>query len=116
MAPLLEVNFDNVLAGANAIGAAKSTIAAIQSPDTGAAAGGLAGFQTAGALAGVKEAVADSLGVVAGRYEKMSEMIRGAATIFQLADQALPPQTRQQALTTAVGKSMTALGDMNPAS
>ena len=64
----------------------------------------------------MKEAVADSLGVVAGRYEKMSEMIRGAATIFQLADQALPPQTRQQALTTAVGKSMTALGDMNPAS
>jgi hypothetical protein len=116
VAPLLEVNVDNVLAGANAIGAAKSTVAAIQSPDTGAAAGGLAGFETAGALAGVTEAVAESLRVVGGRYEKMSEMIRGAATLFRLADQALPPQTRQEMLTTAVGKSMTALGDMNPAS
>ncbi|MBX9642175.1 MAG: hypothetical protein K2X97_21390 [Mycobacteriaceae bacterium] len=115
MAPLLEVNVDNVLAGANAIGAAKSTVAAIQSPDTGAAAGGLAGFETAGALTGVKEAVADSLNVVGGRYEKMAEMIRGAATMFLLADQALPPQTRQTMLTTAVGRSMTALGDMNPA-
>lgn len=116
MAPLLEVNVENVLAGANAIGAAKNTVAAIAPPDPGAAAGGLAGFETAGALAGVQEAVADSLGVVGGRYEKMSEMIRGAATIFQLADQALPPSTRQEMLTTAISRSMTALGDMNPAS
>jgi hypothetical protein len=115
VAPLLEVNVDNVLAGANAIDAAKSAVAAIHSPDTAAAAGGLAGFETAGALAGAEEAVADSLGVVGGRYEKMAGMIRGAATLFQLADQVLPPQTRQEMLTTAVGKSMTALGDMNPA-
>ncbi|OBK30569.1 hypothetical protein A5634_15890 [Mycobacterium asiaticum] len=112
----MEVNVANVLAGANGIDASKTVVAAIHSPDTGAAVCGLAGFETAAVLGGVKEAVADSLSVVGGRYEKMGGMIRGAANVFQLTDQALPPQTRQEVLTRVVGKTMTALGDMNSAS
>lgn len=115
MAPLLEVNFQNVLAGANKIDGAKAAVAAIQSPDTGAAAGGLAGFATAGALAGTKEAVSESLSVVAGRYEKMASLIRNAANFLQLTDQVLPAPARQEMLTTAVGRTLTAMGDMNSA-
>ncbi|WP_236982424.1 MULTISPECIES: hypothetical protein [Mycobacterium] len=115
MAPLLEVNVQNVLAGVKTIAAAKTTVAAIHAPDTGSAAGGLAGFETAGALGGVQEAVDDSLRVVAGRYEKLADMIRTSVTLMDVLDQVLPAQARQELLTRTVGKAMTALGDMNPA-
>lgn len=111
----LEVNPQNVNAGAATIDGAKTAVAGIQSPDTSGASGGLGGFETAEALTGVKEAVTDSLGVIGGRYEKMAGLIRGAVTAFQLVDQIFPPAQRQEILTKQVGKSMTAMGDLNSA-
>ncbi|WP_165688051.1 hypothetical protein [Mycobacteroides abscessus] len=59
--------------------------------------------------------MADSLKVVGGRYEEMAGLIRRAVDAFVLVASALDPPTQQAALTAMVGKSMTAMGDMNSA-
>lgn len=115
MAPGLAVNPENVRAGATKIAAAKSVVAGISAPDASAATAGLSGLATATALAGVQQAVTDSLGVIGGRYEKMADIIDGAAIAFVFLDAGLDPAVREQTLTGIVGKSFTSMGDLNSA-
>lgn len=116
MAPKLEVNPANVRAGAGKVSAAKTEIAGIQAPDAAKAASGLMGFGTAGALLGVKEAVADSLSVVGGRYDELGQLIGRAVGDFERADQrGLDSNGRQAKLTDRVSAAMGSVGDMNSA-
>lgn len=112
---MLAVSPENVRAGAAKIADAKSVMAGISAPDASASTAGLSGLATATALAGVQQAVTDSLGVIGGRYEKMADIIDGAALAFVFLDGGLDPATRAQSLTTVVGKSLTSMGDLNSA-
>ncbi|MEU9806196.1 hypothetical protein [Mycobacterium sp. NPDC050853] len=115
MAPVLAVSPENVRAGAAKIAGAKSVVAGISSPDASGATAGLSGLATATALAGVQQAVTDSLGVIGGRYDKMAQLIEGAVFAFMLVSATLEPSTRAQTLTGIVGKSFTSMGDLNSA-
>ncbi|MHA7651176.1 hypothetical protein ACX9NE_20385 [Mycobacterium sp. ML4] len=88
MAPTLKVDLPNVRAGANKIDDAKVDVGQISVPAPGAAAVGLSGFATAGALFAASDAIAKSLKVVAGRYEEMAQVIRHAADAHERADNA----------------------------
>lgn len=115
MAPVLAVSPENVRAGANKIADAKTVVAGISAPDASAATAGLSGLATATALAGVQQAVTDSLHVIGGRYEKMAELIRGAVTAFVFVSATLDPPTRAAVLSGVVNKSLMSMGDLNSA-
>lgn len=115
MAPVLALSPENVRAGAAKIADAKSVVVGISAPDASGATAGLSGLATATALAGVQQAVTDSLGVIGGRYQQMADIIDGAALAFVFLDAGLDPVTRAQTLTGVVGKSFTSMGDLNSA-
>lgn len=111
MAPTLEVNPPNVRAGAGKIAVAASEVGKITVPAPGAAAAGLSGFATGGALFGAYGAVLDSLKVMGGRFQEMADVIRGAADAYEHADNP----TANPSLSDRVGRQLWSLGDLNPA-
>lgn len=112
MSPTLKVDLPNVRAGAGKIDDAKADMAKISVPAPGAAAAGLSGFATAGALFAASDAIAESLKVVEGRYEEMAQVIRRAADAYERTDNVT---ANGQSLSDRVGTQLWSMGELNPA-
>lgn len=106
----MKVDPANVRSGADKVNGAHSDVSKISVPDPGSATSGLKGFATAGVLSAAHDGVKASLGVVAGRYDEMGQLLRRNADSYEHQD-----SKTAVSLTQMVGTGLTSLGDLNGA-